>query len=202
MKTMVIDKMVDRFLAWSLPKDFAPDGGISFNKYYHGADNGLHPHEPIGTNLLTAEQARQMFEHVLDDAPEKTMGDYPQERCDAVSKACMDALSQEQHGLVPELGDEMAVVPRKRLAILESVLDAWLESAGSPAKTRNNREMTWSSFVTIVVARGDVPMDIREAGMHLLEEMNVNFELASALVERIFDDERNRVGTSKDGGGL
>lgn len=28
-KTM-IDKMVDRFLCWKLPKDFAPDAGISF----------------------------------------------------------------------------------------------------------------------------------------------------------------------------
>ena len=46
--------MVDRFLCWELPKDFAPDGGISFD----------HSSKPIGTNLLTADQARQMFEHV------------------------------------------------------------------------------------------------------------------------------------------
>lgn len=54
-RTPDINHMVDRFLAWPLPADFCPDGGISYN----GKSS------PIGTNLFTAEQARQMFEYVL-----------------------------------------------------------------------------------------------------------------------------------------
>lgn len=51
--------MVDRFLGWRLPQDFSPDCGITFKP---------HPHPnawPIGTNLLNADQARKMLEHVL-----------------------------------------------------------------------------------------------------------------------------------------
>lgn len=55
----VTDEMVTRFLGWSLPKDFAPDGGISFKPLNH-------PNcWPVGTNLFTADQARQMLNHVL-----------------------------------------------------------------------------------------------------------------------------------------
>lgn len=51
----VTDEMVNRFLAWKLPADFNPDGGVSKRD---GAT-------PVGTNLLTAVQARAMLEHVL-----------------------------------------------------------------------------------------------------------------------------------------
>lgn len=52
-------KLVDRFLSWLLPKTFSPDCGISFQK-------PSHPHAwPIGTNLLIADEAQQMLEHVL-----------------------------------------------------------------------------------------------------------------------------------------
>ena len=52
-----LNAMVDKFLCWKFPKDFAPDAGISFKPC------GPHdsPHWPIGTNILTAEQAKQMF---------------------------------------------------------------------------------------------------------------------------------------------
>lgn len=65
-KTM-INKMVDRFLGWKLPKDFAPDAGISFKPTKpDGYDEpGCWP---TGTNLLTAEQAREMVKHMLADA--------------------------------------------------------------------------------------------------------------------------------------
>lgn len=55
----VTDEMVTRFLGWSLPKDFAPDCGITFKPV--APPNSW----PVGTNLLTADQARQMLEHVL-----------------------------------------------------------------------------------------------------------------------------------------
>lgn len=55
----LIKSMTDAFLGWNLPKDFAPDAGVSFSPptNSHGW--------PVGTNLFTAEQARQMFEHCL-----------------------------------------------------------------------------------------------------------------------------------------
>jgi hypothetical protein len=59
-KTM-IDQMVDQFLGWKLPKDFHPDAGISFRSV-HEHDS---PHWPIGTNLLTANQAKEMIKHML-----------------------------------------------------------------------------------------------------------------------------------------
>ena len=65
-KTM-IDKMVDRFLCWKLPKDFAPDAGISFKPTK--PDSYDEPGWwPVGTNLLTADQARAMVKHMLADA--------------------------------------------------------------------------------------------------------------------------------------
>lgn len=62
--------MVSRFLSWKLPKDFHPDGGMVFIPTKGcGYDS---PHWPVGTNLLTAEQAEQMLKHVTGgiDAPE------------------------------------------------------------------------------------------------------------------------------------
>jgi hypothetical protein len=61
----VTDEMVNRFLCWKLPVDFHPDAGISFTPEYN--QNTPYPakHEPVGTNLFSADQARQMLEHVL-----------------------------------------------------------------------------------------------------------------------------------------
>ena len=60
-----IDQMVDRFLCWPLPENFAPDCGISFDGRQ---DDELNKNKswPTGTNLFTAEQARQMFNHCVD----------------------------------------------------------------------------------------------------------------------------------------
>lgn len=55
------EEMVTRFLGWKLPKDFNPDAGVSFVP-----PRDEWPHSwPIGTNLLNADQARAMLEHVL-----------------------------------------------------------------------------------------------------------------------------------------
>ena len=59
-----IKKAVDRFLGWSLPQNFSPDCYISFDREKASAK----PHVwPVGTNLFTADQARAMFEHCLDE---------------------------------------------------------------------------------------------------------------------------------------
>ena len=61
---MVTDEMVSRFLAWKLPQDFGPDNGISFNL---GHATPSSPWWPTGTNLLNAQQARAMLQHVLGE---------------------------------------------------------------------------------------------------------------------------------------
>lgn len=70
-KYSVIDQMVNRFLAWKLPADFSPDGGVTFDNSYFGfggeklertpSDNFW----PIGTNLLTADQAKEMIKNMI-----------------------------------------------------------------------------------------------------------------------------------------
>lgn len=59
-----IAEMVNRFLGWPLPKDFYPDCGISFDGRKDDEWN-KNKTWPIGTNLLTADQAKAMFEHCL-----------------------------------------------------------------------------------------------------------------------------------------
>lgn len=55
-----IDDLVNRFLTWPVPADVHPDGT---------------PGQPgrTGTNLLTAEQAKQMLVHVLGDTIEQAV---------------------------------------------------------------------------------------------------------------------------------
>ena len=61
-----IDEMVNRFLGWKLPPDFNPDAGISFKPTKpHEGDALGNSWWPIGTNLLTADQAREMVKHML-----------------------------------------------------------------------------------------------------------------------------------------
>lgn len=66
-----IKHMVDRFLAWKLPENFRPDDGISFEPYFnveYMAKQGKPPmrREPLGTNLLDADQAEAMVRHMIE----------------------------------------------------------------------------------------------------------------------------------------
>ena len=68
MEKTTLDKMVDRFLCWKLPKDFGPDSGISFAPTYFQQGENADLHWPTGTNLLTAVQAKEMFSHCIAGA--------------------------------------------------------------------------------------------------------------------------------------
>ena len=57
----VVKIMVDRFLCWKLPPDFAPDCYISFDGRKAADNDGW----PIGTNLFHAGQADEMVRHML-----------------------------------------------------------------------------------------------------------------------------------------
>lgn len=52
--------LVDRFLAWNLPKSVCSDTCVTDAKYQHSRS---------GTNLLSADEARQMIEHLLSVHP-------------------------------------------------------------------------------------------------------------------------------------
>jgi len=69
-QTIMVGGMVNRFLAWPLPQDFAPDCGISFDGRKDDEWN-KNKTWPVGTNLLTAEQARSMLEHVIGTEPDE-----------------------------------------------------------------------------------------------------------------------------------
>lgn len=58
-----IKHMRDRFLGWSLPKAFNPDGGISFKQL---SDDYYSDGMPSGTNLFNAGQAEQMIRYMLE----------------------------------------------------------------------------------------------------------------------------------------
>lgn len=62
-----IKHMVDRFLGWKLPKNFSPDGGISYTRpNYHESVDAT----PSGTNLFDAAQAEVMMRYMIDGIPQ------------------------------------------------------------------------------------------------------------------------------------
>ena len=68
-----IKHMVSRFLAWKLPANFNPDGGVAFSPVSNAGTPYENLYEPSGTNLLDAVQAEAMVRHILEGlpAPEK-----------------------------------------------------------------------------------------------------------------------------------
>ena len=62
-----INDMVSRFLAWRLPENFSPDGGISFAPTYNTWGGGTARAEPVGTNLFSFDQAKAMVLHIIGD---------------------------------------------------------------------------------------------------------------------------------------
>lgn len=69
-----IAHMVSRFLWWKLPENFRPDCGITFEAEHSKefmAAQGKPPmrHEPVGTNLLGADQAKDMVRFMVEGLP-------------------------------------------------------------------------------------------------------------------------------------
>ena len=60
-----IKHMVQRFLGWQLPENFAPDGGVSFERFGNKGTPHEYKREPSGTNLLDAVQAEAMVRHMV-----------------------------------------------------------------------------------------------------------------------------------------
>jgi hypothetical protein len=64
-----IKYMVDRFLNYKLPENWKPDGGISFEKYGNKGTPHQYARNPVGTNLLDADQATAMVRHMIEELP-------------------------------------------------------------------------------------------------------------------------------------
>lgn len=61
----VLDKLVDKFLDWKVPSTFGPDCGITFVKPTTVYPEGY----PVGTNLLTAVEAKEMLRAISSSLP-------------------------------------------------------------------------------------------------------------------------------------
>lgn len=61
--------MVDRFLQWRLPADFNPDGGITFEPIASRGTPYEFRRQPVGTNLLCAQQAETMIRFLVEGLP-------------------------------------------------------------------------------------------------------------------------------------
>jgi hypothetical protein len=154
--TVDIKTMVDRFLGWPIPRTFSPDCGISFDGRKDDEWNKNKPW-PVGTNLLNAEEARAMFEHVLHGAVPlserpalgaafpgySTMQPHQQrvvdEKCQLDARLAklipffdtptFDALDEDEQ----ERLERQAVAMKSYSAILTDRIAAFTAAAGTPA---------------------------------------------------------------------
>lgn len=67
-----IKHMANRFLAWRVPGDFNPDGGVSFTPVGNEGTEYEYRNEPTGTNLFNATQAEDMVRHMIEGLPAPT----------------------------------------------------------------------------------------------------------------------------------
>ncbi len=64
-EALLIKQIVARFLAWPLPENFSPDGGISYSPTFNTGTPYEGKNHPTGTNLLDYTQAEAMVRHIL-----------------------------------------------------------------------------------------------------------------------------------------
>jgi len=67
-----IKHMANRFLAWAIPENFAPDNGVRFDGWIgnKGIKGYEYRRDLRGTNLFDAMQAEAMVRHMLEGLPE------------------------------------------------------------------------------------------------------------------------------------
>lgn len=111
----LVDRMVRRFLQWRLPDDFAPDGRISFDRPPEGP---AYPHWPVGTNLLTYNQATEMVRDML-------VGEIL--AVDAVETTPRQRVEQELAQLEDRMEKLRAFIPRAKIHHMPEVLAIQLE---------------------------------------------------------------------------
>lgn len=84
MEKKLIDKLVDKFLGWPLPESVCSDQCASIPGYPHRC----------GTNLMTADEAKQMFAHVLGGAVDDELVTATAEEGEAYMRGWFDRENQ------------------------------------------------------------------------------------------------------------
>lgn len=112
-----IKHMVDRFLSWSLPDDFNPDAGISFERRVRATDETMPDRMPTGTNLFDAGQAMAMVEHMLAGLPE-SMPEW-QQRVIEEREELASRLAKLNSHLAAGIGPGHALLKRQQAAMAE-----------------------------------------------------------------------------------
>jgi len=138
----VINTAVGRFLCWRLPEHFTPDGGISFAKTYNTYIDGKlvkdaprKPQDwPVGTNLLDADQARQMFEHCLEGVTMSKLAHSNQETMDQieVDRIKREGCCEHSSDCAVHNGPAYPNGPCDCYAELLYRLDVWATDASTP----------------------------------------------------------------------
>ena len=118
----LIERMVTKFLCWKLPEDFAPDAGIRFTPWR------LPLCWPVGTNLFTAVQAKQMIEHMLageaTDALEAAAAKVPELKMSIYSCGIMRDVSDPSGRTLAIVFDRKPTDCEMRITH-EVLLEAW-----------------------------------------------------------------------------
>lgn len=110
---VLVREMVSRFLAWTLPADFAPDAGISYcPPTFLGGEM-----RPTGTNLLTAAQTEDMVRHLLAARLAPAQPDAQQGEVAASRARLLDAATKARN---PDNRDATVAVSVGDLAVLLS----------------------------------------------------------------------------------
>lgn len=127
-----IKHMAQSFLAWRLPEDFKPDGGISFQRFYRTYSGREMINIPTGTNLFNFEQAEAMARHMIAGLPGAP--DAP----GAFNEKAADALA-DLLNMAADTGDKESYLG------LEHLASAMLRSEHAPLRAAAGRALSMAS---------------------------------------------------------
>lgn len=149
--TPSIRRMVDRFLTWKLPRNFSPDGYVSFNST--GAKNNFF--WPVGTNILTAEQAKEMFMYALDYTKDNVIGEIEAERYRQIYEEGYTFSHDDEHdrGEIAIAAACYSMTPRERHAIL--AYWPWGHGSWKPSEDRRKDLIKAAALLIAEIERID-----------------------------------------------
>lgn len=96
-----VKHMVERFLRWRLPQNFAPDGGVTFEKFGNAGTPHQYRREPVGTNLLDFMQASEMVRYMVEGLPLAASPAPASGTTKEVVRVFADLISLCENGTVP-----------------------------------------------------------------------------------------------------
>jgi len=173
-ETEMIDDMVSRFLSWKLPKGFQPDGGVVFIGAVGNVDAYVYDQPgrwPVGTNLFSADQAREMIINLLGDTLKGAWKKLVDDNVRLNAAACLN-IGMDNH---------LTLIRReKRISELEQLIN---ERDDAIRLLRTQLEMAMRQIV-MEFSHDDVPEFRQGFSNHECLEM-VTAERCNALVANI-----------------